>query len=298
MFSAPFLKNTKSTDDEAVIEGENLIPGTIANFAVDSFKSRNRTRIYGRDDARMLIVATSGTGDREIEINNSNASTNAEADALAEAYKQDLGNLPPIGSCEAFGIETIKPGYLMVVTAPILANVHAYYRVVEITHIISKTGPGWRTRISVEDEERTIGTTIRDRIEKEKDTVQIINPNDMEFSYNFDFNSDTSIQHNGIISEGRLRMGTSSQVTMTTTARQADADITSIEMRAVGNDLGGIKFYASVNGGATWEQVQLDTATVLNHTGRKVAMKAIMTSDSNHPSPDLDSIGIYYKIQR
>lgn len=292
-----FLKNSKTTDTEAIIEGENLIPNSIRNFGINSIKTADRIKAYGKDDAGMLIINTSGTGNREIRLTSENATTSGEVEAIADATFDVLSAVPPEGSVMSYGIEAINPGYLMVVSSPTLANVHAYYRVIHIAQIIGRSG--WLTRVYVEDEARTEASILRDRVRQESNLVQILNPNNMDFSVNFDFNSNTGLTLTGLeVVEGKLRIISGETTgTMTSSTTVADGDVTTLEVRAIGSDLPGAVFSASLDGGTTFQTVTPDSVTTLGHSGKSIRLRIVLTQNTTTaPNPQIASAGLFYKI--
>ena len=245
----------------------------------------------------LRTAAIAGSGDlreifeKDVSINTYQEATD-RAQSLADRHTEST--LPPQGKAKCYMLFTLNPGDNIWISVP-RQQVHGIYKVNEFKHMFGRDGL-W-TEAFLERE--MIGTSqlIRDRIKKEHEVTIIDNPNRMEQSYNFPFNTSTNIASmtNVTIDNGKLVL-TSGQTNgiMVTDARNASANIVSMELRIVGANLESSTFEASVDNGVTYQTMTKNTLIVATASGTQLKIRVTLISDTANPNPILESLGILY----
>jgi hypothetical protein len=287
-----FTMNTVLNSDDAIVEGNTLI--TFNDFGKDDSIRRDKIIVYGQDENGLPIISQSGDGDRMIIINNANINTDDEAKNLADAKLEELNAYKIHGTCMCYGMPYIIEGENLWVSIP-RSEIHGIYKVSTITHTIKRKF--WTTECLIESLQASIGNILASRISAEKELYKASNINDMRNSYSFSFSDSTNISSlSGMeISGGNLKLSSGySEGEMITENKTSSVNITKVELKYYGKDLGNTNFYVTVDGGLNYEQIYRDTLKELSFSGKVLNIKIEMSSDALNVNPEIDSMSLLY----
>lgn len=296
-----FAENSKMNDEEAAVEGQNMLG--LIGFGKDTYKERSRIIITGQSENGIPVIFTktdgtvAGTDIREIQITDLNISTMEEAEKRADAELQlrKAANLvEQISSVRCLPLPALVQGDNFWISAP-RQRIHGIYKALEVRHFFGRSGI-W-TDVKVEKETEGVGEIVRDRIRKENALTKGSNPNDMRFSYNFEFDNTNNLESltNMHVSEGKLQLvDTSSMGTFTTSTRVHDSNILRCEIREFGDSLNGFSIRVSNDGGTTYFPVSVGQLLTFLTTGNRLKITGTVTHSSTNPNPALDSFAALY----
>jgi len=294
-FQSGSVKNTT----EAVVHDMNVF--SVDDFADDYSQIKNVVKVEGNEiDSLPLIYTAKDTGSnyginsplgtRELVIKDENITTMEQAKERAET--ELARNLYPrtIGEIECKGLATIQPGEQIRISAPDSNLPPGYYTVISYTH---KFIGEMRTILRVSKEATKIPRIIKERILKEKELKQIINPNNLEYSWNFDFDTDSGTHSNTEITDGilKLQSGASSGIWISDTLTLS-SNVSAVECRLTGTALAGIKVYLSTDGGNTYTQIWgLGTGANIP-VGKNLKLRVVIPSSSTQ----IESMVLLYSL--
>ena len=201
-----FAKNSVNNQTEAVVYDANLLE--IGDFAYDRSLIKNRIIVYGADIGSLPLIYTKDDSASQIEIKeliikDQNITTMEQAQERAE-YELALSKDPPlVGDVTSIGLATLQPGERVRISSPYNNLQPSYYRVISFKH---EFGDLYSTTLTIEKEPRKIFHLMKDRISNEQKRSDLPNPNEMRFSWNFDFNTDTGTHSNTEIVNGKLQI--------------------------------------------------------------------------------------------
>jgi uncharacterized protein with beta-barrel porin domain len=81
---------------------------------------------------------------------------------------------------------------------------------------------------------------------------------------------------------------------MITENKTSSVNITKVELKYYGKDLGNTNFYVTVDGGLNYEQIYRDTLKELSFSGKVLNIKIEMSSDALNVNPEIDSMSLLY----
>lgn len=253
-FESGSVQNTT----EAVIHGSNLFE--VGDFADDLSTIKNNVLVYGADIGGLPLFKTAkddtsidSYGKKDLIINDSNITTETQCQERAD-YELALSlNPKTVGEVTSIGLATIQPGEQIRISAPSSNLPPAYRNIISYTH---KFEGFMKTRLTIEKESKKISHLFKDRFVKEQEMTETQNPNEMEYSWNFDFSVDSGTHSNTEIKDGVLKV-VSGQTTGTwiSDTFNVGENVTAVESRINGTGLAGTKIWISLDGGATFEQI-------------------------------------------
>ena len=295
-----FAKNSILNTTEAVVSHDNFL--SLEGFGTDTVEVKNRIIVYGEDDQGIPIIYTAEDSSSQTSYNvkekiirDSDISTMDQAKERADAELALLKDTENRGTVKSLGLTELNPGELMWISVP-EQHIHSTYKVIRVSHKLTPS-MGFTTECEIQKRKSKIPQLFKKRIEKDLETQQINNPNELRYSYNLTFDDNTNIDLSDDcgVTDGKLEIDEGKTTgTMITSAKTASANITSTELRIVGQDYGISKFYISVNNGVTWEEVSRETLYTVLGTGKKLKIKVQFKSNSDNPKPSLDSLCILY----
>ena len=280
-----FPKNSIECIDDAVVFADNHLE--TAGLGENIIPVKNKIIIYGNTDSEIPIIYTTedtasqaSTYLKETVIRDSAITSYDEAKARGDAELTKLKDPVLKGKTSALALYYVNPGEKMWISIP-PQKIHNKYRVTNITHLIES---GYATtECEVEDSVQSVPKYFRQRLSKEIAMEDINNPNKMEYSYNFPFNDETNLStlSNMEAIEGYLRVTSGqSNGSVTSSARTAPADITSVELRVVGEGLSDASFKFSVDNRVSWQTIGIRDVLTPTSTGKYIALKIEATSSS------------------
>jgi len=293
-----FESGSKINNDEAVVEGDNLV--NIIKWGRDEFSEKSRVMVMGKDDEGIPILHTSispkETEKKEAFIRETTAKTEAETKAIAEAKLSYLSEKNPVGKVECLGLE-VDPGDTIWVSLRRIKT-KGKYKIIDIIHRFGSNIRGWKTNLTLSNEEKDMSYFLVQNIRKTTELQDADNPNKMLFSYNFTFDNENNIETNYHceISNGELSLisGFSSGYIITT-ARTHSEDISYIELRHKSDDITNSEFFISVDNGSSWEKISKNTLYKPSGIGKKLKLKIILKSNDTYSNPKIKSVCVMYK---
>lgn len=296
-----FQAGTLTNSTEKVGLGTNAVS---ANSCGKDFKDvLNRVFVYGTTASNATNVyylktqedetSQSALWIRDRVINDANVKSNDEATNLANAQ---LTISPPrrgVIQC-AGGLLTLQAGQKISVQLPYM-ELQGWFIVGEFTH--SWTTGGLNTYISLEELKENLARLFQERILAERGLRPNQNDNFMFNSATMDFTSDTFTDtfNNTQIVNNKLVLNTGYTTgTWTSISQSFPADVTSVELRIDGDDLGACTAQFSGDNGVTWTTVTLNTATSIASTNQ-VKMKVLFATSTEYPAPAINAVAIMAK---
>lgn len=288
-----FSENSVDNEEEGAVHTRNLIE--IGDFADDIAQVRNKIIVYGAEKDGIQVLYTSediasqtAYGVREEIVEDGSITTTEQAQARGDWVLEQKKYPPKVGEMKCFLLASIQPGQRMWISAPSSNIPPAKYRIVKYKHELIK----YYTTISVEKEPRKLSHLLKGMVENDnqaKDTV--LNPEEMSFSYNHFFDSDSGTHSNTTIDSGVLR-ATSTPGIWISDQKSTTSNVTSVYVRAVGETLNGVTFEISADDELHWESIQLETKyNLVSSIGKKLKIR-VTFSDTD---TQIDSLSVLYK---
>ncbi|KKL70745.1 hypothetical protein LCGC14_2101820, partial [marine sediment metagenome] len=296
-----FLSGSRKNTTDAVIHEFNLVE--TGDFAPDASFIYNKIKVYGIEEDGIPIIATAEDTTsqtsfkiKELKITDSNITTQTQAQARAD-YELSINKDPPnIGFVTSLGLPTLTPGENLRVSDPLNGLNPGFFDVFEFTHKFDNDKP-FMTEIKIKKERSSIPFILKKRIKIESEITSVNNPNEMDYSKIYNFNSDSGTHNDTVITDGVLKLvsgassgdWTSENVSLT-------SDIASIEARLVGSGLAGTKTFISTNSGLTFREINsIGTITAITPSGtnpRSFQIKIEIFSTTT----EIDTAAILYKF--
>lgn len=287
-----FIENSIANDQEAVVEGDNFLQ--TKEWGTNNTYEKTRVTVIGQDDEGMPIVYTAKidneTEIKEVFIRDAAANTNEKVKNLAEANLAKFTNRTPQATIKSYGLQTIKPGDNFLLLIP-RQQINGLYKVIQITHNFGAESGGWRTECLMEEEEVDTAQLLQKVMQKTNVQTLSENINKLEYSYNFDFNTDLGVHTNTQITDGILKTDGSASGTWISPNDTPSEIATQYELRASGESIPGTTFYVSSDGGVSWQTVTA-LKTLYNFTppGQSLKIKVVF----NSASTQIKSLALLY----
>lgn len=303
-----FPRGSKQNTMEAVVENVNLIQ--TSDYATDTEETYTKVRLYGSSNNSIPLIYTTESdttntkGNEKIyKINDNSVKTMDQAKYLAESTFEDIKQMPQIGSCKSLLLPSLMPGDKLFIANPQNGIAPQYFEIQSYQHNWSEDSAPV-TSITIKKPAYSTSQIIKSQINFQYETVEAINPNDMDFSYIFDF-KDNIGSHNGtyrkelefsssesgsICTKGALMSYGSGEWESPTI--QLESPINKTEIKGSGNNLSSVSYFVSFDGGNNWVSLQQGTLTVPSSNTIKIKAR-IISSNS-----EVFAIGILYSMNR
>lgn len=292
-----FEKGSRQNTTEAIVEGQNHI--STVEFTSDSEETITKVRVYGKETAGLPLISTSDSStsltggiDKEIIIQDDSLINIEQTQERADNEYLLNQSIPKIGSVTSFMLPTISPGEQIKMFIPMDNIDPSFYNVASYTH----TYPDYNTTLNVQQKRLDLPKIISKGKAFESKISGNLNPNDMDYSLIYDFSEDSGFHTNTRINTVTKTLKTDGSSAGTWISPQTDTqgggNISSIEVRAAGSNIEGLKIFLSLNGGLTFTSAYLPEGdTVSIPPGDSIIAKIFV------PSADavINSIGVYYK---
>ena len=290
-----FVSGSRENTTDAVVHDFNLIE--VGDFTPDLTVVKNRVVVYGAVVEEQQIIWTEEDDTsiasykvKELIINDTNIITVAQAQARAE-YELSLSKDPPIvGEVTSDSLATILPGEKIRISDQDSGLYPIFYNIQKFTQ---KFGDDESTVLTILKEQSSIPKILKKRITFETQAIDKTNPNEMRFSWFFDFNTDSGTKTNTTITDGVLKTDGSASGTWISETNSLSENATACELRVKVNAT-GTKYYVSFDGGITGfnsgEDIPLNTL-FNSRTGPNLKIKI----ELNSASVEIDSISLLYK---
>lgn len=136
-----FVKNTKNQPDDSTGDRITMKDALIElkGLGTDSIDVRNKVIVYGEADGLPVLWTSedsesqSSYGVKEKVITDTSIITETQAEAYADAERDQVKTPPTKGSAECLFLPNMKPGYLTYVIHP-PHKIHDRYRPIKYTH--------------------------------------------------------------------------------------------------------------------------------------------------------------------
>jgi hypothetical protein len=300
---------SRHNQSEGIVHDLNLLyPGF--TFGPDLSQIRNRVRVFGAEIDGVQIIYTAndkvsqeetyGTPARpyiktEI-IRDDNVSTRDQAVELANFNLDRLKNPPNIGEATSITLlASLQPADSIWMSDPDNGLAPGIYRVIQHKHEIDVGGgAGLTTKVSVNKEPRKIYHVLRSIIENaNKNQGTQVNPQDMDFSFDDRFNSDSGSHSNTEITNGVLRLqeGESSGVWTSGTRTEAK-NINTAYLIVNGTKLTAATYRVTATNGASYDAIlnKGDSAVTLSVPGGGLKLEITITDTET----EIDSFSLQY----
>ena len=277
---------------EGAVHTQNIFE--TGEFAYDQSQIANRVIVYGANIGDLPLIKTSEDltsqstyGIRELIINDSNITTETQAQERAD-YELALAKDPPlVGDITCKGLATLQPGEKIWISDPDNNLQPNTYKIVSYRH---KFEDFHETILTIEKEPQKIYHIIRDRISTEQKITEMPNPYEMKYSWNFDFNTDSGTHSTTQIINGVLK-STASSGTWISSVNSLSSNVIACELRAIGETISGTNFYISTDNGITYQSISLNTSLTLSPPGQNLKIKIIL----NSADTQIDSLCLLHK---
>lgn len=293
-----FSQGSRTNTTEAIVHEYNLIE--VGDFSPDASFVYNKIKVYGAETDGMPIIAVAQDTTsqatykvKELKINDSNITTEAQAQARAD-YELALNKDPPtIGTVKSLGLPTLAPGQKLRISDPLNGLNPGYYDIFEFSQKFSNDEPVM-TEVTIKKERTTMPNLLKKRIKFESEITAINNPNEMDYSIIENFDSNVGTHSNTTISNGALRISGSAIGIWTSDDLSLNGDISgkNIELRV--NAIGEFTLRVSYNGGLTYNTFSPSTLYVPPSTFAINSVKVRI--ELNTDTTQINTLGIFYTI--
>jgi len=291
-----FEKESIENTTEAIVWGDSLLE--IGHLGIDTIDIRNKIIVYGEDNTGLPIIYETPDSDAQSSIDTYGKKEKVIKDTSIKTYAQakELGNIELFnhknlenkGEMNSLLLPDINPGDMIWVTCP-PQKVNGQFRIVKYTHYL----PVLQTKVIVY-KDKTIPLLFKERKKAELSLQKITNPYKMTNSFNLIFDDmseiDEVLSSTVTVSEGNLKVSVGSTGTMISLIHVSSIDISSVQVKVVGDTLAGVTYLISTDNGDVYTAVNLETLTSIV-AGKLLRLKILLTSSSTR----IDSVAVLYK---
>lgn len=292
-----FPENSIENTGDAISEGDNFIRSK--DSGTNDYYEKTRVIAMGQDVKGLPIIYTSISANevddiREVFIQDSSANTYEKVQDIADAKLTELTNRNPQSRITSFGLETIKPGENLWIIVP-RQKIAGQFKLIEINHKFGMKVGGWRTEVLTEELDEGISGAIQ-KIDKATQQIrETKNVNKLNYSYNFNFGTDTGSHSTTNITilgtnEGFLSTDGSASGTWISPIRTLSSNATALELRIAGTELQNIAVYVSLTGGTTYTKITNVNQNVTVVGGKDLRVRV----DFSTATARLDSLSLLY----
>lgn len=282
-----FAENSRQNITEAAVHDSNII--NVGDFSPDASEIFNKVKVYGKETAGLPLIATAEDSTsqttykvKELKIDDSNITTEEQAQVRAD-FELSLNKDPVIlGEIISLGLPTLLPGEMVRISDPQNGLDPAFYNIRKFRHIFSNDEP-FQTVLTVKKERTSIPQSLKKRIKFESSATASNNPNELDFTKLYDFNSEvgshnnTQININDAVSGGGyLEVKSGSTGTWTSPILELDHVADFFEFRFEGVNTGSIDILLSTDAGNIYTSVP----STLIPSGRRIRFQLVLHSAS------------------
>jgi hypothetical protein len=293
-----FKTNTWDNENEGIYYDYNLLD--VGDFGDDLSSVKNKVRIYGAviDGVQFIYTAqdtiSQGLYGTRVEIiDDENISDETQAKEVGDYWLSHLKDPVTVGEVKGLFLANLFPGQRIWVASPADTINDGLYQIQSYKHEID-FNRSLTTTVNVEKKPRTISHVLSNMIQSQQDLKQVsLNPEDMDYSYIFLFNTDTGTHDKTEITSGLLQLQAGqSSGTWISGAKNTDADVTQCYIVAIGTGLDNATIYVSSDNGLNWLVCgNKSLASILSNYGRNLRVKVVISSASTQ----VDSLAVMYK---
>lgn len=280
-------------DDEGIVHTYNLVE--VGDFADDLSQVKNRIIVYGaeKDGIQPIYTAEDSTsqasyGVKEEVLQDDNITTETQAQEYAEYLLAKKKDPPVVGELKSILLASIQPGERIMTSSPENNLPPAKRRIVKFKHEPLK----YMTTVSIEKEPRKITHFIKGMVEDTEDIKdKTINPAEMRFSYNFDFNENSGTHSSTEVTNGVLKP-TAGSGTWTSDAKSVSSNISQAYLVVKGETLTGAAYEVSGDNGVHWEVIGVESLLALvTSIGKELKVRVTFSN----ADAQIDSLGVLFR---
>jgi len=292
-----FETSSVTNTGEAIVHGYNLLEN--GEFADDLSFVINRVIVYGAQQEGIQVIYTAEDsesittyGAREEIISDSNVTDYNQAKELAEYHLSIKKDPPQIGEITGILLATIQPGERIGLSDPQNNVPTGTYDILSYKHRLDMERT-LITIVKVNKEPRKFSHILKKMVERDNAKQQTtINPEEMRFSYDFLFDSDTGTHSDTEITDGVLKP-TAATGTWTSPSRGMSSDIDKVYLILTGEVLTDVTVSVSGDDGNTYQAITNRTALTLSSAkGNSLKVKV----DFSSADPQIKSLSMQYKL--
>lgn len=299
-----FESGTSINTTEGIVHDFNLLE--VRDFTLDLTQVRNKIKVYGATlkGVQELYTTSQTIGDYSIEnfgerveiINDKNITSHTQAKEIAESILADKQNPPVTGSVvSAILLATIKPGDSIRISSPQNNITPDDYVAISYKDDINIEGRRITTTVNINKEPRRLSHVLKDRIESEnmkKDTFG--NPEGMDYSFNFLFESDSGTHTSTEVTEGVLKLQSGEATGTWVSPNSAlNGDLSECFLVMTGETLTSAAASVSGDGGVNYHALNNRQKSIIStDTGSNIRVKVVIDSADTQ----IESLSVLYKI--
>lgn len=281
-----FEIGTRNNTTEAIVHGSNLI--YTGDFAPDASGISNRVRVYGLETEGLPLISTSEDTSsqdtyeiKDLKVSDSNIDTPTQAKARANYELAKAKDQIIVGSITSLGLPTLLPGERLRISDPLNGVEPGYYNVQKFTHKFSNDDP-FMTEVTIEKERTSVPRILRKRIKFESEIAKSVNPNNLDYSYIWTFNTDsgthssTQVVIDNVTAKGVLQTTGGATGTWTSDLLTLDSNVSAIELKKSGENDSTVQLFISVDGGTVYNSVLSGDTTIT--AGQDIKLKVVINS--------------------
>ena len=286
----PFGTDLRKTKNNIIVTGDRAEGGSNL-FYIWSKKDSDNISTYWQKD--ILLNDNSLTEQTSIEND-----TDLSYDMWVRT--DQVGGMNSV-----YGLETLKPGQAIRCQIP-YCEIKDWFIINELTHNITPTNGSWTTSVRIERFGTNLIDLLKVRDEKTRGNILAsLNPNGMVGGFLITFNeaSEQVIHNNTEIVNGELVLQTGFGTgDATTILKNVDEDITKVEVRLVGSDLGSTTVDVTVDNEESYdENVGVNTlnsfaVTSTSANKKRLRFKINLVVDSDNPTPTVQTALCLFKF--
>ena len=295
-----FISGSRGNTTEAIVHGYNLI--STGDFSPDASTIANSVRVYGGETSGLPLISTSSDSTsqdtyevKNLKINDENITTASQAKAKSDYELARNKDPTTVGTVVSLGLPTLLPGEQLRISDPLNELTPGYYQVNKFTHKFSNDDP-FMTEIIIKKERTSVPNILRNRIKVESNLMKSINKHDLDFSYIWDFNTDTGTHSNTTIDvnpntgDGVLKTTGGATGTWESDVLELGSNISAVELRMSGQNKAGTQLFVSVDGGTVYNSVLVDDTTIT--AGRDIKIKVVI----NSATTEINAVALLYNL--
>ena len=295
-----FVLGSRRNTTEAIVHSYNLI--NTGDFSPDASSIANSVRVYGLETSGLPLISTSADSSsqttfevKNLKINDSSITTSSQAQSRSDYELAKSKDPPTVGTVISLGLPTLLPGQQLRISDPLNELSPGYYQVNKFTHKFSNDEP-FMTEVTIQKERTSIPKILRRRLKFESDIMKNINKNDLDYSYIWNYDTDTGTHSGTQISvnpntgDGVLKTAGGATGTWESDLLELDSNVSAVEIRMAGQNTAGTQLFISVDGGTVYNTVLTGDTTIT--AGQDIKIKVVI----NSATTEISAVALLYSL--
>jgi len=301
-----WIAGTQKITDANIFFQENM--RNLSNFGTDNDEESNSILLKGKNvGGSPLLTTISDTTHqtqfwrKDFEISDTTIVTQEELDERAILESSKKVDPTRNGIVRSFGDPNMVAGKTIFVQSP-NDLVTGDFTVKRYAHQI---GNGWLMDVDLDKKQTRTADINKERIKVDDELAPFDNPNDMEHSYNFDFEASTDtanlIETNTNISyvAGKIQLTGGSLGNVVSITKPLPNNLNVFDLILKGAEqFGSSTIEVSNDAGATFDLIlnnQQNIQQSFTATGKNLKVRVTLQTDGQNPNPSLDGFSIRTK---